>query len=203
MRLRAVLLILIASIALLAVAVGGLFLLLDPERIRSTAEASLGRALGQEVRLEGPIARRFLPTPEVVIMSPKVLARSDGRILAKADRIDLQLAPAGLVSGQEPVGSMTVVRPALIAPLTSNDLLSLARGSGVGLISVTDGEVELRLAPGALPLRLSSMKPGTQPGPRRTYQSRGRRHRRGEAFAPSRQASGTRWRRRRAWPDRP
>ena len=158
MRLRAVLLILVAAAALLvAAAAVGFYLLSDPERVRNTAEASLGRALGQEVRLEGPIGLRFLPRPEAVIMQPRVVTRLDGRILASADRIDLAISPVALLTGEEPVARLTVVRPQMSEPLAPLDLLLLAKGSGVGSISIADGAVELDMVPGAPPLRLSGM----------------------------------------------
>jgi hypothetical protein len=157
MRLRAVLLILVAAAALLVVAVGGFYLLSDPERVRSTAETSLGDALGMEVHLTGPIGLNFLPWPEAAIMTPKVVAAADGRLLASADRIDLALSPIDLVTGEEPVSRLTVVRPALAVALAPNDLFLLAKGSGVGAIDIVDGHLDLQVVPGAPVLALNGM----------------------------------------------
>lgn len=157
MRLRAVFLILVAAAALGTAAVGGFFMLSDPERVRRAAEASLSSTLGLDVRLTGPIGLHFLPRPEAVILTPKVVAATDGRHLASADRIDLALSPLALLAGQEPVSSLTVVRPDLTVPLALTDLFRLAKGGGPGSFDILDGALDLEVVPGAPPLVLTGI----------------------------------------------
>ncbi|HEX2524799.1 MAG TPA: AsmA-like C-terminal region-containing protein [Geminicoccus sp.] len=157
MRLRAVLLILVAAAALVVLAAGGFYLLSDAERVRRTAETSLSQALDRDVRLQGAIGLRFLPTPQAIIADPTVVAEDSGQQLAEADRIDLLLSPVALLTGNDPVASLTVVRPVLAAPVVPHELFRLVHGIGVGSIRIVDGRVSFQAVPDAPVLGLTGL----------------------------------------------
>ena len=121
----------------------------------------LREAGGSELRIDGAVRLELLPVPRVVIERAVIGDRIEfgpgTRFLA--DRIDIDLAPLGLLAGRiEPV-AVQLVRPelALAKPLgevVDSSLRALSGGpfADVRRIDIVDGSVSLAVLDGAAPL---------------------------------------------------
>jgi AsmA protein len=109
-------LVLILLVAALAAAAVALPRLVPVESHARDLLAALGRRLGHEVAVEGPIRLRVLPRPAIAISGVSVAGTGGGR-LAAADTVEATLDPWPLLSGRVVVSDLVVEGPAVTLAL--------------------------------------------------------------------------------------